>query len=263
MSTLLDAGVAYAQRGLRVHPLHAGEKRPRWRSWQERATTDATTIRAWWTEHPTDGIGIATGSASGLFVVDLDMKHGHDGIGTFLALEREHGEAPPTWRSMTANGGAHVCFATPLAGTIGNRAGVWGGVDIRGDGGYIVAPPTVLADGKRYAWEIGYAPDELPLATAPAWLVAALDDRPTTGPTRTPDEWAALVRDGVAEGARDTTLTAIVGHLLRRRPSPRLVLELVRAVNEARCRPSLPEADVVRIVDSICGRELRRMRGEV
>jgi hypothetical protein len=111
-----------------------------------------------------------------------------------------------------------------------------------------------------YAWEIGHKPDDLPLAPVPGWLLERIRaDRPTAAP-RPPDEWAALVRGPIAEGARNDSLARLAGYLLRSRPAPRVVLELVRAVNHAHCRPPLPDHEIERIVDSIARRELARTR---
>jgi hypothetical protein len=232
---------------------------PLLRAWQERATTDATIIAAWWRQWPTAGVGIATGAASNAIVADIDDRHG--GYESLRHLEREHGEIPPTWRCLTANGGLHLYFRHP-GGTVGNRAGLWPGIDLRGDGGYVVAPPTQLDPDRRYVWEVGYGPHELPLADAPTWLLDALHDQQRDGHNARPtDEWAALVREGVGAGERNAAVARLTGYLLRCRPDPYVVLELLRVWNGARCRPPLPDDEVVATVDSICGREARRRAG--
>ena len=97
------------------------------------------------------------------------------------------------------------------------------------------------------------------MAAAPDWLLAKITERADgTGQATPPSEWRALIANGVAEGQRDNTITKITGYLLRRYVDPLVVLELVHLFNAARCTPPLPEADIERIVASICGRELRR-----
>jgi Primase C terminal 1 (PriCT-1)/Bifunctional DNA primase/polymerase, N-terminal len=132
------------------------------------------------------------------------------------------------------------------------------GIDTRGDGGYVLAPPSVHPSGRAYAWSVDSASV---IAAAPDWLVhkiAAPNGNGAATPPTLPSEWRELVEHGVGEGRRDTTLTKIAGHLLRRHVDPLLALELMLALNEARCMPPLPAGDIERIVASIAGKELRR-----
>jgi hypothetical protein len=199
-------------------------------------------------------LGVATGAGSGFVTLDIEAD---EGLEMLAALERQHGALPDTVTSVTGRGGQHRLFAHP-GGVVPNRAKCWPGIDVRGDGGFIVVPPSRTIG--PYVWEIGHQPDDLPLAPVPAWLLEHIRaDRPT-GPPRPPDEWAALVRGPIAEGARNDSLARLTGYLLRRRPAPRVVLELVRAVNEARCRPPLPDHEIERTVDSIARREAERIR---
>jgi hypothetical protein len=264
---MLTAALDYASRGWRPIPLHtirdrrctcgrstcdSPGKHPRLAAWPTRATTDEQTIRDWWARWPDANVGIVTGN--GLVVLDVDPRHGGD---TSLAeLERAHGPLPDTVRALTGGDGTHFYLAVDQP--IGNRAGLAPGIDLRGESGFVVAPPSLHASGRRYALELGANPDEVPLAPAPAWLLERIHaDRPS-GISRPPDEWAALVRGPIAEGMRNDSLARLAGYLLRRRPAPRVVLELMRAVNEGRCRPALSDAEVRTIVDSIARRELVR-----
>jgi len=142
---------------------------------------------------------------------------------------------------------------------VGNRTGLAPGIDLRGDGGFVVAPPSKHQSGRRYAWELGASPDDVPLAPTPGWLLERIcSERPACA-SRPPDEWA-LVRRPIIAGTRNDSLARLAGYLLRRRPAPRVVLELVRAVNETRCTPPLSDHEIERIVDSIAGREAERTR---
>jgi hypothetical protein len=243
----------YAAHGLRTLPLRPFTKLPLLPQWPERATTVAATISEWWSRWPTAGIGIATGAASGVIVVDIDPRHGGDD--TFAALERANGEAPPTWRCLTP-GGLHLYFRHP-GGHVGNRAGLWPGVDLRGDGGYVVAPPTMLADGRGYCWEAGHGPHELAASNAPTWLLERLHQEGATTP-RSPGFWRQLVTDGVDEGGRNQAIAQLAGTLLRRRVDPYVTCELILAWNARRCRPPLPEQEVLRVLDSIARKEAMR-----
>ena len=127
---------------------------------------------------------------------------------------------------------------------------------MRGDGGYVLAPPSVHPSGRAYAWSVDSASA---FAEAPDWLLARTADSTSgNGQATPPSEWRALVANGVDEGQRDCTLAKLAGHLLRRFLDPFVVLDLMQCWNATRCRPPLPEADVARIVESICTKELRR-----
>ena len=95
------------------------------------------TIAEWWSRWPDAGVAIATYADSGVIVLDVDPRHGGDD--SLAALEHQYGELPPTWRCLTAGGGLHAYLRHP-GGHVGNRVGLWPGLDVRGDGGYVVAP---------------------------------------------------------------------------------------------------------------------------
>lgn len=177
----LEYAAALAALGWRVHPLRPGSKLPMLPGWQHAATNDAATVAAWWTETPAAGIGIATGAP--VIVLDVDTANGKPGAASFAALIAEHGPLPQTLTARTASGGFHYYFSTsePIRNSA-NKVGK--ALDVRGAGGYVVAPPTVV-DGCAYQWA-----DLSPIATAPAWLVAAalapVADRPATSATVEP-----------------------------------------------------------------------------
>lgn len=252
------AALWYATRGLRVHPLRPASKLPLLSEWQRRATTDVATIAEWFCRWPAAGVGIATGAESGVIVVDVDPRHGGDDA--LEDLVAAHGEMIETWTSNTANGGRHFFFRHP-GGRVGNRAGSRPGIDLRGDGGHVVAPPTELEGGRCYVWESEHGPHEVELAASPPWLLKMIADRGGDHAEPRPvSEWVRRVRDGAREGSRNAVVTSLAGYLLRRRPAPRVVLELLRAWNEARCRPPLDDKEITRTVDSIARRETERTR---
>jgi hypothetical protein len=154
----------YAAKGWRVVPIIPNEKRPPLASWQRLATTDTELINRWWMgDYQSYGVGIATGEASGIWVLDIDDRD------ALYELEREHGELPPTLTSITGSGGEHQFFAYPADGRIitNSASGFAPGIDVRGEGGQVVAPPSVHPNGNRYEW------DEQcnSIAVAPEWLL--------------------------------------------------------------------------------------------
>ena len=180
--------------GLRVHPLyevdedlvcqcHAGAecsekqrgKHPRLGGWQQKATTDGATIDEWWKRWPDAGIGIATGKASRVWVLDLD---GEQAIAWWTAKVREHGKCPT--RGSKTGRGRHLWWEWPEDDTIEivNSGGtVAPGVDVRGDGGYVIAPPTMHRSGVRYEW-LTSGPYAEETATAPEWLLELVKKEP-------------------------------------------------------------------------------------
>lgn len=176
----LEYAAQLAAAGWRVHPLRPGSKLPMLPGWQNAATNDAATVAAWWAETPAAGIGIATGAP--VIVLDVDTN-GKPGAKSLAALIAAHGPLPQTLTARTASSGLHYYFAS--SEPIRNSADKVGkALDVRGAGGYVVAPPTVV-DGCAYQWA-----DLSPIATAPAWLVAAalapVADRPATSATVEP-----------------------------------------------------------------------------
>lgn len=163
--SMYDAAIEYAKKGFAVFPLKYRDKVPLTRNGCKDATTDAAQIKAWWQKYPNANIGLATGSVSqNVFVIDLDIDEdrGIDGYHSLEDWQREHGDFPETWTAITGRGGYHLYYRGN--GKIKNRAGIIDGVDIRGNGGYVVAPPSIHKNGRRYEWE--YSPDEFEIAKA-------------------------------------------------------------------------------------------------
>lgn len=167
------AALEYARRGLPVFPCSI-QKKPLTKHGFKDATTDEQTIQQWWSKAPKSSIGIATGSPSGLLVVDVDLPDGPDSLSK---LEEEHRPLPVTLEQRTGSGGRHLIFKNPVGVTIKNSAGKIGlNLDIRCEGGYIIAPPSrgwnskaECETGTQYEWV-----NDLPIAEAPGWLIDML-----------------------------------------------------------------------------------------
>ncbi len=167
-STTEQAALDYLARGWSVIPIRAKAKRPAvpWKAYQNKCATEET-VHAWFRRTPDYNVGIVTGALSGLIVLDIDPRHG--GNASLRKLEREHGALPDTLESITGGGGRHVYFSHP-GGEVRNRVGIVPGIDLRGDGGCIVAPPSVHPSGKPYRWVRGRGPGQVKLARLPDWL---------------------------------------------------------------------------------------------
>lgn len=168
--SLPDEVIKLAGLGYKLHPLLPRNKIPIVKNWPQRATSDLRVIEAWHQSHPDCNWGLVTGASSGVFVVDVDPKNGGDE--TFAALMKKHGEFKTT-SAVTGSGGHHYFFEAPPNKAVPNSSGKVGkGIDIRGEAGQVVIPPSTHPNGTQYAWEV--APWDLKPIRAPAWLADLL-----------------------------------------------------------------------------------------
>jgi hypothetical protein len=170
--TLAEAALHYASRRLRVFPCKG--KTPLTEHGCKDATADPETVRQMWEQHPDANVGVATGGR--IAVLDID---GEPGVFNLAQLENEHGTIVTTTSKTWS--GHHLWFKVPAGVEIGNSTGrVGGGLDVRGEGGYVLAPPSLHPAGVTYTWEV-----RVPLALMPEWLVelARKPDRARTNPT--------------------------------------------------------------------------------
>ncbi len=141
------------------------DKKPLIKDWPNAATDDQEQIRRWWERWPEAGIGLVCGQRSGVYVVDIDSRH--EGTESWQQLVFTHGE-PMTLQSRTGGGGYHLFFQAPSF-ELGNSAGKLGrGIDTRGDGGYVVLPPSPHPSGAAYEWVQWRRPQLLPAGSARA-----------------------------------------------------------------------------------------------
>lgn len=146
--------------GWSVFPLKPREKRPATANGLHDATTDLNVIERWWKANPDFNIGIRTG-AGGPFVIDIDSQQGADNLNA--ARGNEEGTFGPL---VLTHKGYHLYFADDA---LPSRAALVEGVDCRGVGGYVVAPPSIHPNGSRYEWDAQAGPDTS-LESVPAWL---------------------------------------------------------------------------------------------
>ncbi|KAB7782293.1 bifunctional DNA primase/polymerase [Methylorubrum populi] len=197
---MVEHALEWASRGFRVFPCDpspAGEasKRPLVARDKDaegkpipktggfyKATTDEATIRRWWMRWPGALIGVRMGREAGVFAVDPDVpkKPGDaDGLAAWNALTAEHGGGPLTHAHLTPSGGRHVLFRYPDGQDITNGEGnLPAGINVRGEGGYVIVPPSSMLDERSYRFE---EPEHaFSFADAPAWLLdLILGEKPT------------------------------------------------------------------------------------
>lgn len=163
--TFLDNALPYYNQGLSVVPAQVVGKWPlvKWKPWQQ-ITPDPEQLRIWAKRWPQANVAIITGRISGLVVIDIDRAH--DGFATLEQLEQANGRITRSAVVETPSGGRHIYLQHP-GGRVRPTAGVLGpGVDVRGDGGLVLAPPSRRASG-QYRWIIG-DPGQVP--PMPEWL---------------------------------------------------------------------------------------------
>lgn len=264
----------YAQRGWPVLPIHTFDdghctcgdvacrskaKHPITVNGVKDASTDPEVIQRWMIE--TDGqanIGIATGN--GLLVLDIDSKSG--GFESLAVLEGRFGRLPITPTVQTGGGGKHYYFSYPEGSSIGNKAAIVPGIDIRGMGGYVVAPPSKHSSGQPYRWEM---PSDTPLAPSPPWLLDGLaNPQLLSGPPAAPAPRGMILRvqvptpdlstaPGVPEGERHARLCQLVGISLARGESVEAI-EASALAWGSRCEPPMDEGEVLQTVKSIAAK---------
>ena len=202
------------------------------------ATTDRKTISEWWDRYPDANIGIATGSRSGgLVVIDLDIDEARDlnGYEVLKEWQQEHGKLPETWQSITGRGGYHIFYKDAARNS--NKAGLYEGVDIRGENGYVVAPPSVHENGRRYEWEQG--PGDLEIAQVNGrvaeFMLGPLPERKAQG-FQEPEM--------IPVGERVSTLIRLIGSQRAKGLSTEAIRAAVQAENEARCIPPLTDQEL-------------------
>lgn len=234
--SMMDRALEYARRGWPVFPCSQLNKQPLIGCDTDedgkdipntgglyKATLDPDQVREWWTRFPNAMIGVPMGSRSGVFAIDPDApkRPGQpDGRVKWAELLQAHGPHQPTHTHNTPNAGQHILFRWHPDKPITNREGALKktGINVRGEGGYVIVPPSMVTDGRRY--EIAESLDFFNFAEAPQWLydlilakpeptiserAAAMVQRPTSSRRNSPYADAAL------RGEVDKVLNAGLG----------------------------------------------------
>ena len=242
INPLLQSALAFAALGLRVLPLHSvrdgtcscsktkcrsSGRHPRTFKGVKDASTDPKQIEKWWKKFPDANVGIATGD--GLRVLDVDPRNGGDV--TLAQMEAVHGPLPKTVTVESGGGGRHCYFRVPAGAP--NRCGIGGlGLDIKGEGGYVVAPPSLHASGARYRHIESFTSTEL--AEWPAWLVghgdcdgAGRDSAAGSDQVEVTTEIAELITNGKPMGERSEAVHKVLKALLSAGTDERIIVAVM------------------------------------
>lgn len=260
---MLGAALGYLKRGWSVLPICApspgggcrqhgdGCKSPGktplvpWKEYQEHLPSEDD-VRLWYRRWPTANIGLATGAVSGVVVIDADSESAIQ-----FVLGRGEGELASA-PMVTTGKGAHWYVEHP-GEDVHNFARKWPGVDFRGDGGYVLVPPSLHYSGRRYAWHA--TPEDMGgLPEAPAWLMDALRHKPTAGNGDRSDTGERLDLDafveGIGEGSRQDKLFRLACKLR----GDAMSLEYARLMllgAAGACKPPYPEDETLAIVERV------------
>jgi len=244
------------------------------------ASKDVFNAKCWWDPDPDIGypganIGIATGNISGFFVLDVDGPEGEESL---KILEEKHGPLPRTVQERSGGGGRHFFFKNPPSIDIRPKVRLLPGLDVRGNGSYIVVAPSKHISGGTYKWIVD--PFHNKIADPPAWLInfvlTGKDEDPTLrkgefetytnkirndAPKHTDEEWAAMATS-LFEGQRNTTLYTYAYHLLGHGIGPKEMVAILGALNQTYGTPPLSNKELATLIKSALKRHPRVTRGE-
>ncbi|MFK7824762.1 MAG: DUF3987 domain-containing protein [Oligoflexales bacterium] len=213
-------------------------KHPMTKNGLKNASAGPKEILAWWTKYPQANIGILTGQESGLVVLDIDPRH--RGEESLNALEEKYGRLPETLKVRTGGDGWHYYFLHP-GSKVPNRANLRNGVDIRGDGGYVVAPPSIHASFSSYDW----VESETTIAPIPAWLLELIQKK--QGKAKELEHHSPSFH----EGRRNSSLFSLAGFLKSKGLMGTSISTALEAINKSLCEPPLEECELAQITKSI------------
>lgn len=248
---LIKAAMDYGRLGWSVVPLQPNNNEPlvRWQVYQHRrpATTE---IGDWFTRWPDANLAVVTGVVSALVVLDLNPRQ--DGEASLARLARENGPVPETVEAQSG-GGRHLYFAHP-GGIVPDRLDLAPGIDLRGDGGYLVAPPSVHASGANYRWV--RSPDVFHMESLPGWLLgvaAGEHERPV-------EHLQRISGEEIVRGEAGDAVASLAKYLMDKGVDPSISLELILCWNTVRSRPPLEDEVIARIVE--CHASVQRKGAE-
>ncbi len=232
---MMEAALSYIAQGFKVFPVRP-DKKPLTTHGLKDATQIQLGVREYWTQWPDAGIALVT---DGLIVLDFDAKNG--GLESKATMQAKHGSLPRTRTHRTGGGGEHWIYRNPDGVDVRNTVALAGyrGVDLRANGGYILAPPSPHESGRRYE-----VLDDTKIATAPPWLVELATKKRAKPPLTSESQL-------IPEGQRNSALTSLAGRMRRHGASQEDIEVTLLEVNRRQCSPPLSEDEVKRVAQSV------------
>lgn len=236
MNDMVKVALLYIAQGFKVFPVKP-DKKPLTQHGFKDATQTEAVVREYWTRWPDAGIALVT---NGLIVLDFDAKN--SGLESKTAMEKKYGSLPSTRTHRTGGGGEHWIYRNPNGADLRNTVALaeYRGVDLRANGGYIVAPPSLHQSGRRYE-----VLDDSEIAPAPIWLLDLVTKK------RTRSQQTATDSQPIVEGQRNSALTSLAGTMRRRGMAQESIETALQDVNKRQCSPPLPDEEVTRIAQSV------------
>ena len=275
--SFLESALNYAKHGIPVFPVHGIDekggctckkpncphpgKHPILKGGFKNATCDQQQISIWWKKYSKANIGVPTGKASGWYAVDVDQKN--QGIENYSRFTEQHKSEVPeaTLKAHTGGGGYHLIYAQPANGQVvgsGTNIGRLEGVDFRGDGGYIIVPPSLHVNGTHYRWNKDASFNDYTDLSGLQKLPPIIADLTKTLAKNLTEQ------DGINPGGRNDYLFKQACKFRREGVASEQLFDLVSAKNQSACNPPLALTEVQQIVGSALKMEITPgMRDEV
>jgi hypothetical protein len=236
----IEVATSYIERGFSVIPVGV-DKKPliKWEPYQHRIATHEE-VERWAAQFKNLNIAIVTGSISGIVVVDVEAGGSIDGL-------------TPTVIAKTGGGGWHFYYKHPGYEFKNSARKLRELTDIRGDGGYVVAPPSLHKSGKHYDWSV--APEAADFADIPDWILQSL--APAKAERHEANDWEKLLAQDNNEGTRNDMAAKVAGYLLSTVNQPHWDTTgwtMLTAWNQTRNKPPLHEHELRQVWDSIKSR---------
>ena len=252
MTSSVDKAIKLADDfGWRVFPANPENKKPLISGWQERATSDPDGIRELFTPFPNAMIGLPTGPINKITVVDLDIKNEVDGFKTVMSLGIR---MPTSAIAFTPSGGFHLYYSTHSDEYPCSAGKIGPGVDIRGAGGYVIAPGSISPTGK-YRWKNDLHKTKYGILSLTVDLKQVINGKHQHSQRKTFPH--SMILEPVMEGKRNDEMTRRCGVLFKRGYSVEQVEGMLDRINQRCCTPPLGDREIQNIFRSIAKREGR------
>jgi len=257
---MLKHALLYAQLGWAVFPLSPNSKIPYAGTHGcKDASKDPDKVTAMFTKYPDSNIGVATGSHSGFFVLDIDNKKDGSGEVALEELEAKYGKLPETIEQFTPSGGRHLLFKMPKGIRISNSTNNLGKyLDVRGDGGYIVVAPSSI-NGKDYCFEVSKEPFNFDMQSSSPWLFGLVQETKRDYDINLAEK-DRLLKKGDRDERMFTISCVARNQGLKDQGS---LFAYMQGVNINNCRPPLPDKDVMKIVNSCLSYEDKKAKADI
>ena len=255
---MFDAQLVAKLWGWKVFPANPENKTPLVKDWKNRASNKETVINRLFAPFPNAMVAVPTGPLNGITVIDFDIRDSYNGVSNFI---QEGYMIPKTPLAKTPSGGFHLYFDSGDQSIPNSVSKLAIGVDVRGDGGYVIAPPSQSIKG-TYKWETDWIDRKRSLAKIPLVINSLMLNKQSSFKQNLRSKFhktslvAEEIDNPIPEGSRNNELTRRCGYLFRKYSSDK-VLDIMRHINQRCCNPPIEDRELYRIVCSIGKREGR------